>query len=172
MYRLSIQPAAGELAYGDSWEVAPGVTVAVTGVRLDLYETASGATRARVAMEVTVRNGSEQPFELVNEFGLFDGGGSFRRHVWVDPAKRPRALAGASTLAAGESVSGEVYVALDSGGQSEDRAAAGGALLIPSFGGLVEHNCQGCSGHDRHEFMPRAMWQPVIVERDAASART
>jgi hypothetical protein len=162
MYRLDVQPAAGELAYGDAWAIAPDVTVAVTGVRVDEYETASGATRTRLAIAVHARNGSEEPFELVNEFGLFDEAGEFRRHVWVDPAKRPQALPGVHVLAPSGVVTGEVYVSI------ELDEAADGRTFIPSFGGPVEHDCQGC-GRDHREFMPRAMWQPVVVRRDPAA---
>jgi hypothetical protein len=163
MFRLDVQPAAGELAYYDAWQAAPDVTVAVSGVRIDAYETATVAMRPRLALAVEARNGSAEPFALVNEFGLFDDAGKFRRHVWVDPATRPLALSGVRVLAPGEALSAEVFVSLE---RTDDASRT----YIPSFGGLVEHSCQGC-GHDEHsEFLPRAMCQPVVIRRDATAS--
>lgn len=159
MFRLDVQPASGELAFRGAWALAPDVTVAVTDVRVDEYETATGSTRPRLAIAVEARNGSEEPFELVNDFGLLDGAGEFHRHVWVDPEKRPQALAGVRVIAPGEALSGEVFVSLELG-EGEDSA-----LYIPAFGGLAEHDCTNC-GHDQHEFLPQALWQPVRVHRE------
>lgn len=161
MYRLDVQPAAGELAFHETWEAAPAVTLAVTGVRVDQFETAGGAVRTRLALAVEAANGSGEPFEFVNDFGLLDGAGEFRRHVWVDPARRPQALPGVRLLVPGEAVRGEVYVPVDPGD--------GEAMYTPAFGGLAEHGCQGCD-RDHHVFLARAMWQPVVVQRAAIAS--
>ena len=115
------------------------------------------------SIAVEARNGSGEPFELVNEFGLFDGAGAFQRHVWVDPAKRPQALPGVCVLAPGEARSAEVFVPLELADGDD------GTMYIPSFAGPFQHDCTSC-GRDHQEFLARAMWQPVLVRRDAAAS--